>query len=68
MPDVRHFQPLCAALQAKDDIPPQDSATALCGGCGGEFQVMRRWQKHCSNRCRVRVQRKGQLVEGYYGA
>lgn len=68
IPDVRHFLPACAALRAEDDVPPQGADRKRCEGCGVRFQIARRWQKYCSNRCRVRVQRMGQLIEGYYGA
>jgi predicted nucleic acid-binding Zn ribbon protein len=39
-------------------------------GCGREFQVIRPWQRVCSNRCRVRAHRLRQAVAtlSYYGA
>lgn len=29
-----------------------------CAGCGVEFEPVREWHQHCSDRCRARVNRE----------
>lgn len=65
---VTHFPPICNALRGDDETQDHEAVTRPCSGCGREFQVVRRWQKHCSPKCRVRVHRQAQVAPGYYGA
>lgn len=68
MARVTHFWAEGNALHGSDDIQAHRTTTRACKGCGNDFELTRPWQKHCSPRCRVRVHRQGQPIEGYYGA
>ncbi len=65
---VTHLPPLCNALDAERVESFGRPPTRRCEGCGCPFEITRPWQKHCSPRCRVRVYRRAQVVQGYYGA